>query len=153
MLRGGLRPGEGRDGGGAPSGIAFLYLPHTVASRYMLMLRLLRSVTAVGACLLGACASSPTAADFSGLHHPALGAVDSVALGSMPFAVAISPAGVVYVTQATGGFVARAAPPKQSLPAHIALGAPPPQGRMSPDRGAAHLSNQDAGTITAGNVA
>src|SRR3989442_5688153 len=139
MLRGGLRPGEGRDGGGAPSGIAFLYLPHTLASRYMLMLRLLRSVSAVSACLLGACASSPTAADFSGLHHPALGAVDSVALGSMPFAVAISPAGVVYVTQATGGVVSRAQPPHQSVSLHIALGAPPPHGRGGPHGRAGHL--------------
>src|SRR2546425_3507094 len=143
MLRGGLRPGEGRDGGGAPSGIAFLYLPHTLASRYMLMLRLLRSVSAVSACLLGACASSPTAADFSGLHHPALGAVDSVALGSMPFAVAISPAGVVYVTQATGGFVARADLPNQSFPVHIAVGALPSQVRMSPDGRTGHLSKHE----------
>src|SRR2546422_8023881 len=134
MLRGGLRPGEGRDGGGAPSGIAFLYLPHTLASRYMLMLRLLRSVTAVSACLLGACASSPTAADFAGLHHPALGAVDSVALGSMPFAVAISPTGVVYVTQATGGLSSRAAPPEHTVPAHTARGALPPHARVGATR-------------------
>lgn len=119
----------------------------------MLLLRPLGCLTAASACLLGACASSPTAADFSGLHRPALGAVDSVALGSMPFAVAISPAGVVYVTQATGGSVARADLPEQSFPVHIAVGALPSQVRISPDGGTAYVSNQDAGTITVVDVA
>jgi YVTN family beta-propeller protein len=118
----------------------------------MLLLRPLGSLTAVSACLLGACGSSPTA-DFSGLHHPALVAVDSVALGNMPFAVAISPAGVVYVTQAAGGSIARADLPDQSFPVHIAVGALPSQVRMSPDGRTAYVSNQDAGTITVVDVA
>src|SRR2546426_9093743 len=80
----------------------------------MSMLRPLGSLTAVSACLLGACASSPTAVDYSGLHHPSLGAVDSVALGNTPFAVAISSGGVVYVTQAASGSVARADLPERS---------------------------------------
>jgi len=119
----------------------------------MSMLRPLGSLTAVSACLLGACASSPTAADFSGLHHPSLGAVDSVALGNTPFAVAISSGGVVYVTQAASGSVARADLPEQSFPVHVAVGPLPSQVRMSPDGRTAYVSNQDAGTITVVDVA
>ncbi len=119
----------------------------------MLIPRPLRSLTAVSAGLLGACASSPTAVDFSALHHPTLAAVDSVPLGNTPFAVAISPAGVVYVTQAAGGSAARADLPAQSFPVHIAVGALPSQVRMSPDGGTAYVSNQDAGTITVVDVA
>src|SRR5436309_15118924 len=99
----------------------------------MSMLRPLGSLTAVSACLLGACASSPTAVDYSGLHHPSLRAVDSVALGNTPFAVAISSGGVVYVTQAASGSVARAVLPEQSFPVLVAGRPVPAQLRMRPD--------------------
>ena len=58
--------------------------------------------------LLVGCGSGPTQSQPPVLHHPALSAVDSVTLAGTPFAVAISPAGVVYVSRLTGDSVARA---------------------------------------------
>src|SRR6266566_6606405 len=56
---------------------------------------------------LKSCTAPATGTPPAGLGHPALG-VESVPLSGMPFAAAISPAGVTYVTQAWAASAARA---------------------------------------------
>jgi YVTN family beta-propeller protein len=88
-----------------------------------------------------------------GLGHPARAAVDSVALAGTPFAVAVSPSGVLYVTQAYMASAVRADLPSTTFSAPFPVGDLPSQLRMSPDGRTAYVSNQDAGTITFINVA
>jgi YVTN family beta-propeller protein len=78
--------------------------------------------------------------------------VDSVPLGGTPFAVAIAPSGVTYVTQASGGSVARAERPQPPFSMLVPVGPLPCQVRMSPEGRTAYVGNQNAGTVTFVNV-
>src|SRR5947207_11394268 len=99
------------------------------------------------------CLRPPVGMAPGGLGHPGLGSVDSVALDGAPFAVAVSPAGVVYVTQSWAASAVRAALPSTTFSAPFPVGYLPSQVRMSPDGRTAYVSNQDDGTITFINVA
>jgi len=76
-----------------------------------------------------------------------------VPLSGTPFAVAISSAGVTYVTQALAASAARADLPSTSFSTSFPVGDLPSQVRMSPDGGTAYVGNQDAQTITYIDVA
>lgn len=104
-----------------------------------------------GSLLIG-CHSGTTERQPLVLHHPALAAVDTVALAGTPFAVAISPAGVVYVSRLLGGSIARADLPNASFTTFVPAGPLPSQVRISPTGLTAYVGNQDAGTITFVNV-
>ncbi len=99
------------------------------------------------------CLRPPVGTAPRGLGHPGLGSVDSVALDGEPFAVAVSPAGVVYVTQSHAASAVRADLPSTTFSAPFPVGYLPSQVRMSPDGRTAYVSNQDDGTITFINVA
>ena len=99
------------------------------------------------------CLRPPVGMAPRGLGHPGLGSVDSVALDGAPFAVAVSPAGVVYVTQSWAASAVRADLPSTTFSAPFPVGYLPSQVRMSPDGRTAYVSNQDDGTITFINVA
>jgi len=99
------------------------------------------------------CLRPPVGMAPRGLGHPGLGSVDSVALDGAPFAVAVSPAGVVYVTQSWAASAVRADLPSTTFSAPFPVGYLPSQVRMSPDGRTAYVSNQDEGTITFINVA
>ena len=126
------------------------------------------------AALLGACTDSITTPDdqsqllalsgsqmclaprtvrFSGGGHPSLGLRDSVPLDALPFAVAISNSGVVYVTKLLAAEAVRAQLPSTALSAPFAVGAIPSQVRMSPDGKTAYVGNQDSQTISVIDVA
>jgi YVTN family beta-propeller protein len=89
----------------------------------------------------------------AGGNHPALTSNVAVPLSGTPFAVAISPAGVTYVTQVQDSSAARADLPSTALSASFPVGALPSQVRMSPDGRTAYVENQDARTITFIDVA
>ncbi|PYP67701.1 MAG: hypothetical protein DMD36_14580, partial [Gemmatimonadetes bacterium] len=77
-------------------------------------------------------------------------------MSGTPFAVAISPAGVTYVTQAWAASAARADLPATTFSTPFPVGAFPSQVRMSPDGRMAYVGNQNnpsAGTITFVSVA
>src|SRR5256885_13434414 len=99
------------------------------------------------------CLRPPVGTAPGGLGHPGLGSVDSVALDGAPFAVAVSPAGVVYVPQSYAASAVRADLPSTTFSAPFPVGYLPSQVRMSPDGRTAYVSNQDDGTITFINVA
>ena len=99
------------------------------------------------------CLKPPVGPAPRGLSHPGLGSVDSVALDGTPFAVAVSPSGVVYVTQALAASAVRADLPSTTFSAPFPVGYLPSQVRMSPDGRTAYVSNQDEGTVTFINVA
>ena len=88
-----------------------------------------------------------------GRGHPARSTVTSVPLSGSPFAVAVSPTGTAYITQALASTAVRANLPATTLSAPFAVGALPSQVRMSPDGRTAYVSNQDAATITVIDVA
>ena len=101
------------------------------------------------------CTAPATGTPPAGLGHPALG-VESVPLSGTPFAVAISPAGVTYVTQSWAASAARADLPATTFSTPFPVGAFPSQVRMSPDGRMAYVGNQNnpsAGTITFVSVA
>src|SRR5207244_9285970 len=79
--------------------------------------------------------------------------VTTVPLGGAPFAVAISPAGAVYVSQSLAGSLARGNLPRTDLPVHVPVGPLPSQVRVRASGQTAYVSNQDAGTITVVRVA
>jgi YVTN family beta-propeller protein len=89
----------------------------------------------------------------AGGSHPALTSSVAVPLTGTPFAVAISPAGVTYVTQLLAGSAARADLPSTSFATPFPVGGLPSQVRMSPDGRTAYVENQDARTITFIDVA
>lgn len=89
----------------------------------------------------------------SGGGHPALTTQEAVPLDGTPFAVAISPRGVTYVTQAHAALAARADLPATSFSAPFPVGELPSQVRISPDGGTAYVANQDSHTITYIDVA
>ena len=89
----------------------------------------------------------------SGGGHPALTTQEAVPLHGTPFAVAISPTGVTYVTQAHAASAARADLPSTSFSTSFPVGELPSQVRMSPDGGTAYVPNQDSHTITYIDVA
>jgi len=99
------------------------------------------------------CLRPPVGTAPRGLGHPGLASVDSVALDGTPFAVAVSPSGVVYVTQAHAASAVRADLPSTTFSAPFPVGDLPSQVRMSPDGRTAYVSDQDAGTVTFINVA
>src|SRR3989449_8474265 len=77
-------------------------------------------VLAVG-CLLAHCGGM-TESPPPVLHHPALTARDSVTLGGTPFAVAISRAGVVYVSRVSADSAARDNLPSESFTTMVPVG-------------------------------
>src|SRR6266567_489055 len=99
------------------------------------------------------CLKPPVGPAPRGLGHPGLASVDSVALDGTPFAVAVSPSGVVYVTQSLAASAVRADLPSATFSAPFPVGYLPSQVRMSPDGRTAYVSNQDDGTVTFINVA
>jgi len=99
------------------------------------------------------CLKPPVGPAPRGLGHPGLASVDSVALDGTPFAVAVSPSGVVYVTQSLAASAVRADLPSAMFSAPFPVGYLPSQVRMSPDGRTAYVSNQDDGTVTFINVA
>jgi len=99
-------------------------------------------------CLRPAVGTAP-----GGLGHPGLGTRDSVGLDGAPFAVAVSSAGVVYVTQSLAASAVRADLPSTTFSTPFPVGYLPSQVRMSPDGRTAYVSNQDDGTVTFINVA
>jgi len=99
------------------------------------------------------CLRPPAGTAPAGFGHPGLSRRDSVALDGTPFAVAVSPAGVVYVTQALAASAVRADLPSTTFSAPFPVGYLPSQVRMSPDGRTAYVSDQDAGTITFISVA
>ena len=127
------------------------------------------------AALLGACADSitppdlsqsqsqsssssqtclaPRTAHFSEGGHPSLDLRDSVPLDAMPFAVAISRSGVVYVTRALASSAVRGQLPSTALSAPFPVGDFPSQVRLSPDGKTAYVGNQDSQTISVVDVA
>src|SRR2546430_6185314 len=88
-------------------------------------------VLAVG-CLLAHCGGM-TESPPPVLHHPALTARDSVTLGGTPFAVAISRAGVVYVSRVSADSAARDNLPSESFTTMVPVGPLASQVRISPD--------------------
>ena len=96
---------------------------------------------------------APRTARFSGGGHPSLDLRDSVPLDAMPFAVAISRSGVVYVTRALAASAVRGQLPSTALSAPFAVGDFPSQVRMSPDGKTAYVGNQDSQTISVIDVA
>ena len=96
---------------------------------------------------------APRTARFSGGGHPSLDLRDSVPLGALPFAVAISKSGVVYVTKLLAAEAVRAQLPSTALSAPFAVGAIPSSVRMSPDGKTAYVGNQDSQTISVIDVA
>src|SRR5207302_3556184 len=101
----------------------------------------------VNSCTPPATVSPPT-----GATHPILGATQ-VSLGGTPFAVAISPAGVTYVTQLSAATASRADLPSSRFSPPFPVGEIPSQVRMSPDGKTAYVGDQDARTITYVDVA
>jgi len=97
---------------------------------------------------------APPAADVpAGGSHPAPTGLTTVPLSGTPFAVAVSPTGVAYVTRAHAASAVRADLPSTTFSAPFPVGALPSQVRISPDGQTAYVSNQDAGTITFIHVA
>ena len=96
---------------------------------------------------------APRVARFSGGGHPSLDLRDSVPLDAMPFAVAISRSGVVYVTRALASSAVRGQLPSTALSAPFPVGDFPSQVRMSPDGKTAYVGNQDSQTISVVDVA
>jgi len=86
-------------------------------------------------------------------RHPTREVVSAVPLAGTPFAVAISPAGAIYVSQAYAGSLARGNLPRTDLPVGIPVGPLPSQVRVDPNGRRAYVGNQDAGTITVVRVA
>jgi len=76
--------------------------------------------------------------------HPTLTDVDSIALSGGPFAVAVSPFDVAYVTQSSASSVARTVLPNMSFTT-FAIGALPSQVRISPNGQTAYVTNQGSG--------
>jgi hypothetical protein len=101
-------------------------------------------VTNGGASCLSPMLGEPPA----GRTHPSPAVRDSVALSGTPFAVAISPAREVYVTQLHAAAANRADLPATAFSAPFNVGELPSQVRMSPDGGTAYVGNQDARTVT-----
>jgi YVTN family beta-propeller protein len=99
------------------------------------------------------CHTAPTGPSGVSAHHPSLQHVDSVPLGGGPFAVAISPAGIMYVTELDGGMAARALVGNDQFGDVDPVGPLPSQIRMSPDGATAFVSNQNAQTVTYLDVA
>src|SRR5207249_3658968 len=77
------------------------------------------------ATLRSGCSSSPTEP-----HVFRVNAVDSIALGGTPFAVAISPVGITYVTQSAAGSAARANQPSPPFSQLVPVGPLPSQERV-----------------------
>jgi YVTN family beta-propeller protein len=100
-----------------------------------------------------ACTAPPTGTPPADRSRPALAANESVALGGTPFAVAVSPADVAYVTQAHAASAVRADLPSTTFSAPFPVGGLPSQVRISPDGQTAYVGNQDSGTITFVHVA
>ena len=71
----------------------------------------------------------------------------------MPFAVAVSPSDVAYITQLLNATAVRANLPNPALSASFPVGGIPSQVRMSPDGSTAYIENQDSQTITYVDVA
>lgn len=125
----------------------------------MLVLQTLQLALPSAAALLGCDPSLARLTGFNAaasgrdLHHPTREVVTAVPLAGVPFAVAISPAGAVYVSQAGAGSLARGTLPRTDLPARVPVGPLPSQVRVRPDGRTAYVGNQDAGTITVVRVA
>jgi len=95
--------------------------------------------------LLVGCGSEPTAPV---LRHPALGDIHRVSLSGTPSAVAISRAGVVYVSRPEGVSIARADLPSTSFTAMIPAGGIPTQVRFSPDGETAYVGSVWPAAVT-----
>ena len=101
---------------------------------------------------VNSCTPPATVSPPAGTTHPILG-LAPVALGGTPFAVAISPTGVTYVTQLSAATASRANLPSTTFSAPFPVGQIPSQVRMSPDGKTAYVGDQDARTITYVDVA
>src|SRR5437773_4140282 len=99
------------------------------------------------------CERPPGGAAPTGRGHPALTGHTTVPLAGMPFAVAVSAKGVVYVTRGHAGSAVRADLPSTVLSAPFAVGDLPSQVRIHPNGQTAYVSNQDASTVTFVDVA
>src|SRR5438309_173038 len=99
------------------------------------------------------CERPPVGAAPSGRGHPALSGHTTMPLAGMPFAVAVSGKGVVYITQGLAGSVVRADLPATLLSASFPVGDLPSQVRIHPNGKTAYVSDQDARTITYVDVA
>src|SRR2546428_6570769 len=99
------------------------------------------------------CERPPVGAAPSGRGHPALSGHTTMPLAGMPFAVAVSGKGVVYITQGLAGSAVRADLPSTLLSAAFAVGDLPSQVRIHPNGRTAYVSNQDARTVTYVDVA
>ena len=88
-----------------------------------------------------------------GGNHPARTSDQATSLSGTPFAVAISPVGVTYVTQLHAASASRADLPSTSFSPPFPVGDIPSQVHMSPDGQTAYVGDQDAGTITYVDVA
>ena len=99
------------------------------------------------------CERPPGGAAPTGRGHPALTGHTTVPLAGMPFAVAVSGKGVVYVTRGHAGSAVRADLPSTVLSAPFAVGDLPSQVRIHPNGQTAYVSNQDASTVTFVDVA
>src|SRR5256885_10589715 len=80
------------------------------------------------------CLRPPVGTAPRGLWHPGLGSVDSVALDGTPFAVAVSPAGVVYVTPSYAASAGRPDLPSSALSPPLPRGDPPSPVPLRPPR-------------------
>jgi len=89
----------------------------------------------------------------AGRGHPALTGHTTMPLAGMPFAVALSGKGVVYITQGLAGSAVRADLPSTMLSTSFAVGDLPSQVRIHPNGKTAYVSDQDARTITYVDVA
>lgn len=111
-----------------------------------------RRAIAAAAGNVNSCTPPATVSPPTGVGHPILGAAP-VSLGGTPFAVAISPTGVTYVTQLSAATASRANLPSTAFSPPFQVGQIPSQVRMSPDGKTAYVGDQDAGTITYVDVA
>src|SRR5256714_2088831 len=99
------------------------------------------------------CGAPPAGPPPAGGTHPTRTSDQATPLGGTPFAVAISPRGVTYVTQLLAASASRADLPSTSFSTSFAVGDIPSQVRMSPDGRTAYVGDQDARTITYVDVA
>src|SRR5207302_1088799 len=99
------------------------------------------------------CERPPVGAAPAGRGHPALTGHTTMPLAGMPFAVAVSAKGVVYVTQGLAGSAVRADLPSTMLSTSFAVGDLPSQVRIHPNGKTAYVCNQDSHTVTLVDVA
>jgi YVTN family beta-propeller protein len=111
------------------------------------------SATPIGPLLTSMCEAPPSGDAPAGRSHPARTGLTTVPLSGTPFAVAVSPTGVAYVTRVHTASAARADLPSTTFSAPFPVGDLPSQVRISPDGQTAYVGNQDTRTISFVDVA